>query len=56
MKFKSILAIGIILTCNKVFAQTQEQKDSIKNVSLTEIVISGNKFSEKKKNIVQKIK
>ncbi|MBP6624185.1 MAG: TonB-dependent receptor [Chitinophagaceae bacterium] len=55
MKFKSILAIGIILTCNKVFAQTQEQKDSIKNVSLTEIVISGNKFSEKKKNIVQKI-
>jgi len=36
-------------------AQTEEQKDSIKQTSLNEVVISGNKFSEKKKNVVQKV-
>jgi hemoglobin/transferrin/lactoferrin receptor protein len=36
-------------------AQTEEQKDSIKKTNLNEVIISGNKFSEKKKNIVQKV-
>jgi outer membrane cobalamin receptor len=35
--------------------QAQEAKDSISQKELSEIVVSGNKFAEKKKNIVQKI-
>lgn len=47
----------ILFTCAGFMtqAQTQEQKDSIKNVQLNEFVVSGNKFEEKKKNITQKI-
>ncbi len=48
----SLCGLGIM---SNVHAQTQEQKDSIKNVDLNTIVISGNKFAEKKKNVVQKI-
>lgn len=49
----------ITLVCGMAFAwtataQTQEQKDSIKNVNLNTVIISGNKFAEKKRNIVQK--
>jgi hemoglobin/transferrin/lactoferrin receptor protein len=36
-------------------AQTQEQKDSIKNINLNTVIISANKFSEKKRNVSQKI-
>lgn len=48
----------VTMACMAIFkinAQTKEEKDSIKNVNLNEVVISGNKFSEKKKNIVQKV-
>lgn len=48
----SVCLIGIS-TLSK--AQTQEQKDSIKETNLNQVVISGSKFSEKKKNIVQKV-
>jgi len=41
---------------HQTFAQeTKAQRDSIKNTNLNEVVVSGNKFSEKKKNVVQKI-
>lgn len=48
----------VTMACMAIFkinAQTKEEKDSIKNVNLNEVVISGNKFAEKKKNIVQKV-
>lgn len=38
-----------------VFAQAQQTVDSLTEKELLEIVVSGNKFAEKKKNIVQKI-
>jgi len=53
MKKFITLACGVGL-CITASAQTQEQKDSIKNISLNTVIISGNKFAEKKKNIVQK--
>lgn len=49
----TICAMGFLST--QAQTQTQDQKDSIKSISLNEVVISGNKFSEKKKNIVQKV-
>ncbi|MBL7766143.1 MAG: TonB-dependent receptor [Chitinophagaceae bacterium] len=52
---KILLAACAVFSILHVQAQTEEQKDSIKQVSLTEVVIAGNKFAEKKKNIVQKI-
>ena len=57
MKRNLILFIIIVLACQRLQAQspTQDQKDSIKNISLNEVIISGNKFIEKKKNIVQKV-
>jgi len=53
--YKHILIAVIGLASINAMAQTKEQKDSIKNINLIEVVVSGNKFSEKKKNIVQKI-
>lgn len=38
-----------------VVCHAQEVKDSILQKELSEIVVSGNKFAEKKKNIIQKI-
>ncbi len=57
MKLKIYLTIlgAIAFTGAYAQTQTQEQKDSIKNITLNEVVIAGNKFAEKKKNIVQKI-
>lgn len=52
---KKILLLSISAFCTQgAFAQKSET-DSIKNVQLNQVVISGNKFAEKKKNIVQKI-
>ena len=52
---KKIIILSISILCAQgAIAQKQEQ-DSIKNVQLNQVVISGNKFAEKKKNIVQKI-
>ena len=52
---KKILLAGIGLLCLvQVNAQTQQQKDSIKNVDLNTVIISGNKFAERKRNVVQK--
>jgi hemoglobin/transferrin/lactoferrin receptor protein len=52
---KKIIILSISVLCAQgAIAQKQEQ-DSIKNVQLNQVVISGNKFAEKKKNIVQKI-
>jgi len=45
----------LCLAMHTASAQTEEQKDSIKKTNLNEVIISGNKFSEKKKNIVQKV-
>ncbi|MBK7764078.1 MAG: TonB-dependent receptor [Bacteroidetes bacterium] len=50
-----ILCVCMIGIYANTYAQTQEQKDSIKETSLHQVVISGSKFSEKKKNIVQKV-
>lgn len=50
--FTSIVCATLFINVN---AQTQQQKDSIKNIDLNTVVISGNKFAEKKKNVVQKI-
>lgn len=52
---KKIFLAGIGLLCLvQVNAQTQQQKDSIKNVDLNTVIISGNKFAERKRNVVQK--
>jgi len=45
-----MLCMGIVL-----FTKAQEVVDSLAEKELVEIVVSGNKFAEKKKNIVQKI-
>ena len=45
-----MLCIGMV-----AFVQAQEVVDSLAEKELVEIVVSGNKFAEKKKNIVQKI-
>jgi hemoglobin/transferrin/lactoferrin receptor protein len=46
----------VMLTfCMLTTTQAQQSKDSILEKELSEIVVSGNKFAEKKKNIVQKI-
>lgn len=50
-----LLIILCIAGAQNSSAQSTEQKDSIKQVSLNEVLISGNKFAEKRKNIVQKI-
>jgi hemoglobin/transferrin/lactoferrin receptor protein len=52
MKYFFLLAMGLV-----IFSHTQAQvkPDSMSRINLNEIVISGSKFSEKKKNIVQKI-
>lgn len=55
MKKIYLFSIGLFACMQYANAQTQEQKDSIKKVNLNEVVISGTKFSEKKKNIVQKV-
>lgn len=53
MKKNIILLISAMGTMC-AYAQKSET-DSIKQVNLNQVVISGNKFAEKKKNIVQKI-
>jgi len=45
MKLKISILLLVAFSIRDAQAQTQEQKDSIKNVSLNEVVISGNKFS-----------
>jgi len=55
MKKIVLFSISILALTHNAGAQTQDQKDSIKQVNLNEVVISGTKFSEKKKNIVQKV-
>lgn len=46
---KKIIILSIsVLYAQGAIAQKQEQ-DSIKNVQLNQVVISGNKFAEKKK-------
>ena len=45
----------LYLAMHTASAQTEEQKDSIKKTNLNEVIISGNNFSEQKKNIVQKV-
>jgi hemoglobin/transferrin/lactoferrin receptor protein len=57
MKSKIYSCMLAVFAFGNAVAQTQttEQKDSIKNVNLNGVVISANKFSEKKKNIVQQI-
>lgn len=54
MKIKVIGFVCIALSLH-ARAQTDNQKDSIKSVNINSVVISGNKFAEKKKNITQKI-
>lgn len=51
---KKIVLLFLSLISYAAHAQTQEQKDSIKNITLNTVIISGNKFAEKQKNIVQK--
>lgn len=55
MKLKISILLLVAFSIRDAQAQTQEQKDSIKNVSLNEVVISGNKFSERKKFVIQKV-
>ncbi len=57
MKRKIYLLIlaGTTFSVARAQTQTNDQKDSIKNVSLNGVVISANKFAEKQKNVVQKI-
>lgn len=56
MKKKYLFVIGALLSSNvHAQIQTERQKDSIKNITLNEVIISGNKFTEKKKNVVQKV-
>lgn len=50
--FITIVCASITIVAH---TQTQDQKDSIKNISLNTVVISANKFAEKRKNISQKI-
>ncbi len=52
---KFTITVLCFVSIMQVNAQTQNQKDSIKNINLNTVIISGNKFVEKKKNIVQKI-
>lgn len=52
----SLSRIVISVLCLTSVASAQLRKDSLNKIKdLNEIVVSGNKFSEKKKNIVQKI-
>ncbi|MCC7030586.1 MAG: TonB-dependent receptor plug domain-containing protein, partial [Chitinophagaceae bacterium] len=57
MKSKIYSCMLAVFAFGNALAQTQttEQKDSIKNVNLNGVVISANKFSEKRKNVVQQI-
>ncbi len=52
-KFTTLLLCMVSILQAK--AQTQDQKDSIKNINLNTVIISGNKFAEKKRNIIQKV-
>ena len=52
MKYFFLLAMGLVILSH---TQAQVKPDSMSRINLNEIVISGSKFSEKKKNIVQKI-
>lgn len=52
---KHFLLVCVCIATTNAFAQTTEQKDSIKKIGLNEVVVSGNKFSERKTHIVQKI-
>lgn len=47
-----LMSMGLFMN---PYAQNKLSIDSMRTISLTEIVVSGNKFLEKKKNIVQKI-
>jgi hemoglobin/transferrin/lactoferrin receptor protein len=53
MTKKIIITLMAVLAFNYINAQTE--KDSTKEVALKEVVVSGSKFAERKKNIVQKI-
>lgn len=55
MKVLYLAVLLLLPFCNATTIQAQESKDSISQKELSEIVVSGNKFAEKKKNIVQKI-
>ena len=55
MKVLYSAALLLIQFCITTTILAQESKDSITQKELSEIVVSGNKFAEKKKNIVQKI-
>jgi hemoglobin/transferrin/lactoferrin receptor protein len=52
---KKIIILSICVLCAQGAIAQKQELDSIKNVHLNQVVISGNKFAEKKKNIVQKI-
>ncbi|GBL35686.1 hypothetical protein EMGBS15_12810 [Filimonas sp.] len=52
---KIILFFVGCFTMMNASAQTKDQKDSIKQSNLNEVIISGNKFSEKKKISFKKL-
>jgi hemoglobin/transferrin/lactoferrin receptor protein len=52
---KKIIILSICVFCAQGAIAQKQELDSLKNVHLNQVVISGNKFAEKKKNIVQKI-
>ena len=55
MKVFYAATLVMLIFCMFSTTQAQQSKDSTLEKELSEIVVSGNKFAEKKKNIVQKI-
>ena len=55
MRSKVLLAWACALLCNHLTAQTTDKDTSLQYVQLNEVVISANKFAERKKNVAQKI-
>jgi hypothetical protein len=52
----TLLRVMFAAICMYATAEAQQRNDSLNTIKdLNEIVVSGNKFSEKKKNIVQKM-
>ena len=52
----TLIKVLCAVICMYTNAIAQQRNDSLNTIKdLNEIVVSGNKFSEKKKNIVQKI-
>lgn len=52
---KKIIILSISALYTQIAIAQKQELDSLKNIQLNQVVISGNKFAEKKKNIVQKI-